>query len=123
SGPGLIAENSVWSGATDIRANKDCALVVVLAPPDVALGKLARRISGRLCAIGNLLAEHNVAWLHRSQQHTGRYPRKTQSGEGRARLCLGHCAGGDGDIGESLRIQTARSHLPISLQPLPDGPH
>src|ERR1700674_151082 len=118
SGPGLIGEKRVRSSATILRANEDWALVVVLAPGDAALGKFARRISGRLCAVGNLLAEHNVAWLHRSQQQTGRYPPKTQSREARARLCLGHCARGDGDICESLRIQTARSHLPISLQPL-----
>jgi hypothetical protein len=47
---------------------------VALALVDVVLGKFARRISGRIRAIGNLLAEPNAAWFQRREQQTGRHP-------------------------------------------------
>src|SRR5260370_41338018 len=74
SGPGLIREKRVPSGATHIRTSRDGPLVVALALLDVALGEFARRISGRICALGKLLAEHDLALVQRRAQETESYP-------------------------------------------------
>src|ERR1700691_1468485 len=93
------------------------------AAVDARMGERARRISCRLCASRNLLDQCGLAMVglpgrslrRRSAKHSGREARSSPGVHRPVKRV--------GNVRESLRLETARSHLSLSFQSLPDGSH
>ncbi len=99
------------------------ATPVASALADAGLGQCARWLSGRLCVAGDLLPERGLV----RGQAEGRQIRRvsgqaTVAGAGQKACCRWLC-GRRGVSGKSLRMEAARTHLRLPVEPLSDGAH
>src|SRR5258708_38856704 len=100
------------------------AMAVVFATnSDAGLGEPTWRISVCVCAPGNLLGGRGLGLVSFQRRKAGRAVVEAESEATRPNAGTGRHSGRVGHAGESLRVEPARPHLSIFVEPLSDGSH
>src|SRR5260370_28070461 len=97
--------------------------VVVAINSDAGLVEPTWRISGCVCAPGNLMGGRRLGLFSFQRRKAGRAVVEAESEATRPNAGTGGHSDRVGYAGESLRVAPARPHLSIFVEPLSDGSH